>query len=1035
MSSAKVLIAEIDRSSYIPESNGVYGAMVIPLVRGDTKKVGFASSEEKFLKDTTPEGRIEPGFNLGYYQALDFFRGSNKLLYVRAANNPTFGGVIIPVENSNKAPVRLNTDLVDPLDYIFRDEELFLLYGNSEGDWSRHVGYKIMPYTKLVNSFVIQVFWKSRKVEEFIVSRDPDSKDGNGQNMFIENVLKQSAYVRCLDNAYYSKDVLPLMLKPTTTKWNDPVKTNSYTPTSPAEPKQESLTIPNGNFLSVSMPMNISGVPFLAPPGASKESIAAAAATANFSQAPTVEVLTSKDNKVNIFFKASSGDSGHCTDFFSNNNSSTLAINFARVNEGTPTVAKTVTYVVSGANGANSQYVVIEGVAILIEPALASNNIAAAIAAKSAQIVAANPQLASVTASMAEIVFTYKVSTAFKPSVQLTVGSALPVVSSSVIQTFSPRVKGTQQVVKLMVTNNASATGALKINTMVNVLNVSLTSGMTSLQIAAAIGTAFNADPKFDAKVDGVSIEVTYIAEARYNAMTVDAGATGVQTTVQITTTGKDPLPAVLKKCAVEFGGGNPYSFDMTVNLCGTPVVIPPSATSGSAVASALAASTGWSTNQLVQSVSALGSQFIITFAEATGSDEDIRCITGLTKMVTTAAVLEKAYKPAGQSSPTIIEVTFTDGNTSAMTEIIYIDAIPVVVKRDSNTASRICDDVISAQLDVRLPTIASIAKSASDPRTLVFTYDLSAGEVDSLSVESSQRQSMTNGGGTNGGTVTDTQMIKALDLLKDRDFNVSMDAGWCSPAYQKAMAAMAEKKMNHIALLSVPYESEANSDYINALLDYRNNKLNLNTSYAALYSGYLKIRDKFNDRDLWIAPTGTVGALISNTITKYEPWYPVSGDKRGQVSWAVDVLRHYEEGEMDILQDAQINPILFDPGKGIKVWGQRTLQSFPSALDRVNVRLLCIYVEMAMKEFLNTILWELHTIETRERVVAESDKFMEGIKSRKGIYAYKNICDESNNTDQDVANNRMVFQQQFEPVKSIETIKYEPVIMSPGSI
>ena len=236
MSSAKVLIAEIDRSSYIPESNGVYGAMVIPLVRGDTKKVGFASSEEKFLKDTTPEGRIEPGFNLGYYQALDFFRGSNKLLYVRAANNPTFGGVIIPVENSNKAPVRLNTDLVDPLDYVFRDDELFLLYGNSEGDWSRHVGYKIMPYTKLVNSFVIQVFWKSKKVEEFIVSRDPDSKDGNGQNMFIENVLKQSAYVRCLDNAYYSKDVLPLMLKPTTTKWNDPVKTNRYTPTSPAEP-------------------------------------------------------------------------------------------------------------------------------------------------------------------------------------------------------------------------------------------------------------------------------------------------------------------------------------------------------------------------------------------------------------------------------------------------------------------------------------------------------------------------------------------------------------------------------------------------------------------------------------------------------------------------------------------------------------------------------------------------------------------------------------------------------------------------------
>ncbi|QPB08514.1 tail sheath protein [Vibrio phage Va2] len=1035
MSSAKVLIAEIDKSSYIPESNGVYGAMVMPLVRGATDEVGFATSEEQFLSQTTPEGRIEPGMDLAYYQGLDFLRGSNKLLYVRVANGATFGGVTIPKAGSNKSPKRLPETLTDPLAYTFDADELFLLHATSEGDWSRHVGYRILPYTKVKNAFVIEVYFKTKKAETWIVSRDPSAKDGSNRNIYIENVLRQSQYVNCIDNKAIANDVLPVYLERTTTTWAAPVLEQAYSAQKPAEPKHESLVMPEGNFLSTYMPLNIAGVPFLADPGADKVSLGADAATADFSLAENVEVLTAQDGKVDIYYTLESKSTATAGDFMTPSSDSSLLISYTSRSAQASATAATETWTVDANNGANKQYVVVEGVVILIEANATADAIATAVAAKSDDIVKANPQLESVTAATTNIVFTYKITEEYKRPVRLTVGASIRTNGSQVIQSYSPGIGGTSQVFTISVTSNAMSTGNVVVSTDLKDISTTVEAGQTSLLIAQAIGESFNSDADFSASVTSTTVTVTFNAVGRRNAATVDAGSTGVSTTVQTVTTGKDAQAAVLKKTALTLTSGNEWNANVTVNICDQPITLTSTVTTASAAATAIAGSEDWSSNPIIDSVVAQGDKLIFTFSDETKGKEDLKAFSGLTKLVRTPVSLVSDYREVEAAKPAKFELRFTGGNTSSKTEILYVNSVPVVIKTDSNTPAKVVTDLISANVAAFIPGLASVDVSSKDPRTVVFTFDISSGAVSTLEVSSGANHAMTNGGGVNGAPVTDTQMIKGLDLLKNRTYNVSMDAGWTTPSFQRALASQAEAKKDHIAILSVPYEKEAAANYIDEIISYRTTELNLDTTYAALFTGHFKIRDKFNDRDLWIAPSGGVGALASNTITNYEPWHPFAGSQRGKISWPTDVRRHFEEGEMDLLQENQINPILFDPGKGIKLWGQMTLQSFPSSLDRINVRLLAIYVEVAMKDFLSTILFELNDEDTRNRVVASADKFMESVKARKGVYAFKNVCDETNNTEQDVENNRLVFQQYFEPVKSIEVIRYEPIIMNKGSI
>lgn len=290
-------------------------------------------------------------------------------------------------------------------------------------------------------------------------------------------------------------------------------------------------------------------------------------------------------------------------------------------------------------------------------------------------------------------------------------------------------------------------------------------------------------------------------------------------------------------------------------------------------------------------------------------------------------------------------------------------------------------------------------------------------------------------GAGDDGLAVTDGDMITASDKLSNPDdlfTTVLMDGGFATAAYGQQLASIAEARQDSVALLSVPFAAEASANYLNDIIDYRKTDLNLNSSYAALYTPHVRIFDKFNDRNLFVSPDGYAGAAVSYSASNFEIWFPAAGFKRGLVN-VLDLRRRFTKGEMGTLYDNGINPIRFAPGKGIAIWGQKTLLSRPSALDRLNVRLMLISIEPGIKEALEDFLFDLNDQPTRSLAVAVISGALDTIQARRGITEFQVIADTTNNTANDIDNHIMNIDIFVRPTPSLEFIKARVIITSQG--
>lgn len=291
-------------------------------------------------------------------------------------------------------------------------------------------------------------------------------------------------------------------------------------------------------------------------------------------------------------------------------------------------------------------------------------------------------------------------------------------------------------------------------------------------------------------------------------------------------------------------------------------------------------------------------------------------------------------------------------------------------------------------------------------------------------------------GGGSDGDPITEKEMVNAASKFLNKSaypVTVLMDGGYATVGYQKKLLEIAETRKDCVATLSVPRETEVSSNYLNDIANYRNNVLNGNSSYGAIYSPHVKVLDRFNGRTIDVAPDGHAAAAIANTAVNFEMWFPVGGLRRGLLNVS-DVLRRFSDGEMDFLYDNGINPIRFYPGKGIMIWGQKTLKKDPSALDRFNVRLLLIVLEPAIEAVLESFLFELNDEATRTQAAALVDDYLRDIKARRGVYDYRVVCDDSNNSAQDIDNYRMNMWIFIQPVRGVEEIPVKVVLTATGA-
>ena len=208
----------------------------------------------------------------------------------------------------------------------------------------------------------------------------------------------------------------------------------------------------------------------------------------------------------------------------------------------------------------------------------------------------------------------------------------------------------------------------------------------------------------------------------------------------------------------------------------------------------------------------------------------------------------------------------------------------------------------------------------------------------------------------------------------------------------------------------------------------------NYDTNYAAMYYPWVKILDATVNKFVWVPPSVVVPGVIAFNDKVAFPWFAPAGLNRGSLNTVADVYTRLTHSERDELYEGKVNPIAVFPNTGVCVWGQKTLQTKPSALDRINVRRLLIKLKKFIASSTKYLVFENNTTATRNRFLNIVNPYLETVQSQQGLYAFKVVMDESNNTPDVVDRNQMKGEIFLQPAKAAEFIIVDFNIMRTGA-
>ena len=213
-----------------------------------------------------------------------------------------------------------------------------------------------------------------------------------------------------------------------------------------------------------------------------------------------------------------------------------------------------------------------------------------------------------------------------------------------------------------------------------------------------------------------------------------------------------------------------------------------------------------------------------------------------------------------------------------------------------------------------------------------------------------------------------------------------------------------------------------------------------LNSSYACAFYPWVKIVDQVADQQLWVPPSVAALGTFGSTESQSELWFAPAGFTRGGLSEGaagvpvLAVSQRVTSKERDELYEANINPIAQFPAEGIVVFGQKTLQVTPSALDRINVRRLMIFVKKEISRIAARLLFEQNVQATWDRFRGQVEPFLDSVKSRFGLTEFKVVLDETTTTPDLIDRNIMYAKIFLKPARSIEFIAIDFVITNSGA-
>lgn len=286
-----------------------------------------------------------------------------------------------------------------------------------------------------------------------------------------------------------------------------------------------------------------------------------------------------------------------------------------------------------------------------------------------------------------------------------------------------------------------------------------------------------------------------------------------------------------------------------------------------------------------------------------------------------------------------------------------------------------------------------------------------------------------------NGGmAVTLSNVIQSYELVRnpaeyDINFIINGPSGGNNildaQAKANSLIAIAEERKDCVVTVSsfrggvvnVPSSDTQTSNIINFFDSLSS------SSYVVFDSGYKYMFDRFNNTFRYICMNGDIAGLMARTSVNNYPWFSPAGSARGSINNAIKLAYNPSQAQRDLLYPKRINPVIFSPGAGIILFGDKTGLSYASAFDRINVRRLFLTLEATISRAARAQLFEFNDVITRTNFLNIVEPYLRDVKSKRGITDFLVVCDESNNTPTVIDANQFKADIFIKPARSINFI------------
>jgi hypothetical protein len=205
-------------------------------------------------------------------------------------------------------------------------------------------------------------------------------------------------------------------------------------------------------------------------------------------------------------------------------------------------------------------------------------------------------------------------------------------------------------------------------------------------------------------------------------------------------------------------------------------------------------------------------------------------------------------------------------------------------------------------------------------------------------------------------------------------------------------------------------------------------------SSYGAAYYPWIQLFSSNLGKAVWCPPSVVMGGVFAFNDQVGAEWFAPAGLNRGGIGSVLRAERRLSQTDRDTLYDVNVNPLASFPGEGVVAFGQKTLQKKSTSLDRINVRRLLITLKGFLGQVGRSLVFEQNTAATRNRFMSIANPYLESVVQRQGLYAYKVVMDDSNNTPDVIDRNQLVGQIYLQPSKTAEFIVLDFTVLPTGA-